>query len=259
VNLRVLLALAALLALGCSHPRRVLGAEDVITRPAIAVSSPDEAFGYQGRVVTDTDTFFGELVACDDAYLYLHLNNVAAPWVMVPWSSISLAEARVASKAMRNSIVVWNVVGGISTISHGFLAIISAPVWAASGIPSAFWAASNEHLSGKCADLQAYMRFPQGLPDAIRAHYFGGGPPLVMVAPPSAVPSAPAMPSAPVAPPPMPPVAPPPDPPPTAPPVQPPGATLIPRAPAPPPGSPEPLPVMPPLPPSTPIPIPGVP
>jgi hypothetical protein len=259
-------ALAALAASGCSPKLRTFGAESPVLRPPEAQSSPEEAFGRQARVYTKTEVFYGELVACDDAYLYLFVNDQLHPWTMVPWPAITHAEARGPSGGGGPALIAWTVVGSLSTISHGWWAVLTAGAWIGVGVPSVFWAQSQESVNGRCNDLQPYTRYPQGLPPAIRARYWGGGPVSMppgmppVLPPPLPAPSAPPpAPPAPSSPPPAPPAS-------SSPPViAPPGApsappnALPPRAPAPPSGMPDPLPVMPPIPPSAPVPAPGVP
>lgn len=196
--LALALGAAGLLALGCAPPPQRFGSKGVITRPAQAFNSPEEAFGRQISVFAGQREFYGELVACDDAFVYLHLNDTASPWVMVPWPSVGKAEVRTASNGLPSAIT-WTVIGALAGISHGYWFIISGPVWAAVGIPSAFWAAANDRMQGKCQELRPYARYPQGMPELIRPRYWGPvgpqGPPLSV---PPAVPAPPPEPTGPL-------------------------------------------------------------
>lgn len=171
----------ALLSAGCAGtPRRVLGSPDVITRPPVAAASLEEAFGRQVRVDTSTVQLHGELVACDEAFLYLHLNVVTDnPDAMVPWPEVSKAEVRL-STSNTTTFVTWSVLGTLSAATHGIWgAIVSGPVWLASGIPSAIWGSSKDYVTGKCAELGPYARYPQGLPELIRQRFWGSAPPVM--------------------------------------------------------------------------------
>jgi hypothetical protein len=175
---RVLPALAAALLFspGCAHPKRTFGVPEPISRPPIAARSPDEVFGFQADVSTPEDRFFGELVACDESFLFLYLNETSGnPWQAVPWSAVSHAEVETPGRG-RAALITWTVVGSLSSASHGLWASMSYPVWTAVGIPSLLGAVRAERVSGRCADLVAYTRYPQGIPPSMRAHYFPASP-----------------------------------------------------------------------------------
>jgi hypothetical protein len=185
---RPALLCALLLSTGCAARTRTLGSPDVITRPPVAATSPEEAFGRQIRVDTGTATFFGELLGCDPGFLYLHLNVVTEnPYAMVPWPVVSRAEVRVSSNTAY--YVTWTVLGTLSAATHGIWAIVSAPVWLSAGIPSAVWGASKDYVSGKCAELAPLARYPQGLPPPMRERFWGpAAPVMVPMLPPGALP-----------------------------------------------------------------------
>lgn len=190
---RVLPALAAALLLspGCAHPRRTFGVPAPVSRPPIAASSPDEVFGFQADVSTAEDRFFGELVACDELFVFLYVNDgTGNPWQAVPWSAVSHAEVATPGHG-RIALITWTVVGSLASASHGLWAAMSYPVWTAVGIPSLVVAVNAERVSGRCADLVAYTRYPQGIPPSVRAHYFPASPladlplPVAPLPPPS--------------------------------------------------------------------------
>ena len=178
------LSILALTALGCAGAqRRTLGSPDLIARPAAAQSSPAEAFGHQIIVLTHDDRLYAELVACDDQFVYLHVNDASAlAWTALPWGSVERAEIYTGGSG-RIIDITFLVVGSVSTLTHGLWGVISVPVWAAAGIPSLFWSLGNAHVTGRCPQLSAYSRYPEGLPPVIRERYWGPGADGPQVAP----------------------------------------------------------------------------
>lgn len=166
--------LAALAAPACAAPqRRELGSPTDVGRPEAARFAPSDAFGRQIVVTTATTRMFAELVACDEGFVYLHLNSAGPDaWTMVPWLMIQRAEIPAPGSARVTNIVTL-VVGSVSTLSHGIWGVVSVPVWAAAGVPSIVWAISHDHITGRCQDLDAYTRYPQGMPPVIFGRYWG--------------------------------------------------------------------------------------
>jgi hypothetical protein len=179
MRLRVVpgIALGALLtAPGCAGTQhRTLGSPDLIARPVAAQSSPEEAFGHQIIVLTHDDRIYAELVGCDEQFVYLHVNDASAlAWTALPWGAVEKADVHNGGSG-RITAITFLVVGSVSTISHGLLGVFSAPVWAAVGVPSLFWSLGNAHVKGRCPELNAYSRYPEGLPPVIRERYWGPG------------------------------------------------------------------------------------
>ena len=166
---RALLA-AALFGLGCAPTRFAVGAESPISRPPEAGGSPDEAFGHQAIVRTRSQIFHGELVACNDASLFIYLNVSPSPYAVVPWSDVERGEI-LRPGAAKAGLITWVALGGISTLSHGFWAALTGIPWAAVGAGSIVWGIKVESLAGKCDDLRPYARYPQGLPPVIRERF----------------------------------------------------------------------------------------
>jgi hypothetical protein len=62
---------------------------------------------------------------------------------------------------------IWLGLGTLTTASHGLLATITAPAWAAGGVPALIHAALTNDLKVKPAAygyLYQYARFPGGIP-----------------------------------------------------------------------------------------------
>ncbi len=63
--------------------------------------------------------------------------------------------------------MTWTILGTASTISHGFILLVSAPVWILVGSVSASAQSKSGHEradSGKIRELSRYARFPIGFP-----------------------------------------------------------------------------------------------
>jgi len=73
-----------------------------------------------------------------------------------------------------SKVAIWSTLGTLSTLSHGFFLIFSAPIWAISGIASSIGASysglfeedfpSNEWFES----MKKFSRFPNGLPPNIK-------------------------------------------------------------------------------------------
>jgi hypothetical protein len=94
-----------------------------------------------------------------------------------------------------DATAIWAALGTLSTLSHGFFLIFTAPVWIISGI-SATSSESHRGLficephrepraSSAClADARVYSRFPQGLPPGVGEAQLLGRAPVRVAAPP---------------------------------------------------------------------------
>jgi hypothetical protein len=71
----------------------------------------------------------------------------------------------------------WGVGGTLSTISHGYYLVFTAPMWMLTGGISHANTASEAKIEFAAGDrrhreLAAWARFPQGLPPELRTHIF---------------------------------------------------------------------------------------
>jgi hypothetical protein len=113
----------------------------------------------------------GELLAVDDGTLYVARDTElhVLPLRTVARARISLYEART------GRVVVHTTLGTLSTLSHGFVLVLSAPIWIVSGALIARGQSRTSHVhytprtGWRTADrptwgIARYARFPQGLP-----------------------------------------------------------------------------------------------
>jgi hypothetical protein len=175
-----LVVLTALLASACAAPQQVTGSNDV-TRPNVARHSAEEAFGHQISLTTYADGLYqGELVACDDTFVYLHLNGIRIqsgvnPFSMMPWREVTKVAVHTRSSG-KDVIIVWTVLGGLSTIPQGVFLPIGALGWSVVSPLSIVWAASHGAVHGQCGAISPYARYPAGLPPVMLPVYLGPAP-----------------------------------------------------------------------------------
>lgn len=156
----VLLGFCGLLSLNCattSAPAKWL--------PDKAASEKD-AFGGWATVETKSDKIIrGELLAVSDSGIFLMPDNNV---LFVGIDSVQ--KIKIGKYEDENPIAGWGTVGTLSTVSHGFVLILSAPVWIfTSSLLSADYA-SQKVMSFPDSSLQSlklYARFPQGFPESV--------------------------------------------------------------------------------------------
>jgi hypothetical protein len=127
-----------------------------------------EAFGGY-IVVTSRDGALvtGELLAVAADRLYVDGPDKYAPFV-VARGNISTAEL---FEYESGDVTTWGVLGTLSTASHGFLLVFSAPLWiAATSIANAV---ESRHMilhypSDGWEPLARWARYPQGPPEQLR-------------------------------------------------------------------------------------------
>ncbi|MBM3328223.1 MAG: hypothetical protein FJY67_01960 [Calditrichaeota bacterium] len=115
--------------------------------------------GYYGRTSRK-----GELLAVTSDSLYFLLNRYVTA---LPQTSITKIEMQV-HNITGSKIMLWTLGGMLSTVSHGFVLGLTAPLWLIVGSFSAVSAAHGSWKAYKLADwdnLRAFARYPQGLPE----------------------------------------------------------------------------------------------
>jgi hypothetical protein len=145
-------------------------------------------------VVTDLHgtEIAGELIAIDPGAV-----RVLDPTGLVSVARSDVASARLwAWDAEHGSVLVWGGLGTLSTISHGFFLLISAPIWMVTTTVTTAVATHAPIVSYPGAGwdkLAIWARFPQGMPPGV----FAGDLVQQHRAPPAPVAPAPAAPAEP--------------------------------------------------------------
>jgi hypothetical protein len=168
-GLAVVVAVASSLGACASNPAR-----SGVT-PNVAITSGKGAWT---RVeLDDKSALSGELIAFDEARPALWLLTSLSKLERVPLERVHSVELGVYENHL-GPYVAWVFLGSFSTLSHGYFLILSLPAWILFGSA----AAAAESYEGRfqcattlegstaepCGDaLEAYARFPQGLPPGV--------------------------------------------------------------------------------------------
>ncbi|MBI5512467.1 MAG: hypothetical protein HY909_01790 [Deltaproteobacteria bacterium] len=188
--------LALSVALGACASTVPIRGSDTLYRTRAAGDAPAEVFGRIVHVQAHGEELRGELLACDGAQLYLRLATVdGEAWERVAWRDA--LEVSALGPSGGGAMLGWSIAGLVSTITHGFFLVISAPVWLLSGsiVTALNWSPTTRLAN--CSEAAPYARFPQGLPESMRERASGSprpdGTPTAPGAPPAAAPVAPWM------------------------------------------------------------------
>lgn len=111
----------------------------------------------------------GELLAVDGHRVYVERGRHVVPIRLRDIAELDMS----AYDAENGGIVAWSLFGTLSTLSHGLLLVISAPVWMLWGSATARDQDSEgyEELTGLEVfpdELRPWARFPQGIPEGYR-------------------------------------------------------------------------------------------
>ena len=113
------------------------------------------------------DSVSGELLAVDDTTVSV-LTKTGTRWIAK--NNVSKVSVKLyASHAWE--LVGWTALGVVSTLSHGYFLIFTAPAWLLIGLPTAAASGASNHLhvdQSHAAYLWQFARFPAGLPPAWR-------------------------------------------------------------------------------------------
>ncbi len=134
-----------------------------------ALEAPQDGFGSWATVTLSIgpDEFSeGELIATTPDTLFL-----LGYEKMESYGYNEVAKVHLQSYAANyTGLTGWTVLGSVSTISHGFIALISAPVWIITGTVAASLQSRAPHKTVAGSDwkqLQPYCRFPGGIPTSL--------------------------------------------------------------------------------------------
>lgn len=154
--------------------------------------------GFHVEVTTEQMSYQGELLAVSKEHLYLLVNEARPQAMAIRRADVREVEVRVQPSSAAGTGAL-TAIGTVSTISHGVLLIITAPMWLISGISATAEesAASTAVAEGDTMidRLAQYARWPQGLLGATGAARTSPAPPTAGTPAPHATPSTAPMPT----------------------------------------------------------------
>jgi hypothetical protein len=165
---RISLALAPLLFVACAK-KPTIDRSVHLGEPSRELPPIEDVpvHGFRVTVEARARSVTGELLAVDRANLWVLEGDDAGDHpVAIPRRDVR----QVGVQALPSGGIVtnpWTIAGTLSTFSHGYFLIFSAPVWAIVGFGTGIdEGVSNDlHVDRPSLDsLSQYARFPQGLP-----------------------------------------------------------------------------------------------
>jgi hypothetical protein len=133
-----------------------------------AVEAQREAYG--GWITLDFNmgiqakAVHGELIAAASDSVYVLTSDSL---VVVPNASV-ITGTLTAYDAQQGALKLWTVLGAVSTLSHGFALLFTAPVWGVVGSVATASASKAPRVESTDPSLlRMYARFPQGLPPGL--------------------------------------------------------------------------------------------
>lgn len=135
----------------------------------LQIHKPRSILSQLGKWKSKT-TLKGEFIALQDQLICILTQNDSV--VFIPVFSIYYAVLET-HEHKYGPLALWTLIGTLSTISHGFFLIITAPVWLISGTISTVNASYEGYFTKKHPDIEwwksveRYARFPQGLPGGV--------------------------------------------------------------------------------------------
>lgn len=158
-----LLAGACVAFVGCAHLTGPDRSKGYGGSPATVAVGDVPVTGHEVSVEAGGETVEGELLGLDATNLYVLADRRT---VSVPRWTVSTVRIRLYDSAS-TAAGIWTTLGTVSTISHGYFLVFSAPIWLATGIPTTVVTANRARLrvgSDQLDPLSQFARFPQGLP-----------------------------------------------------------------------------------------------
>lgn len=157
-------ALAALM--GCARPATFGTADATLLIP----TEREAVFGQVVRVQNDTAVVAGELLACDGDTIYLRVYVGRSRYVALARGDWHTLEVEGTQHYATSGL--WTGLGVLSTLSHGFWLVASAPVWGVVGGVSIGASGRRTETLGACTlEVRSLARWPQGLPAPVRGRF----------------------------------------------------------------------------------------
>ncbi|MBN1387216.1 MAG: hypothetical protein JW965_02145 [Bacteroidales bacterium] len=118
---------------------------------------------------SSNDSITGEFIAANEDSIYIMQNGEIQIYAI---SNISFARVIIFNNA-RGAYLIWTVAGSLLTISNGGFFIFTLPTVLVSGILTTVAESKRvnylDYPSNGFKELSKYARFPQGMPEGIKA------------------------------------------------------------------------------------------
>jgi len=156
------LLISALMISGCASTSAPVGWLPTVTQ------APDDAYGawISAESTKDDHPYWvgGELIAVTSDSVFILTGNQLTG---LSQASIKNAEITFYQPEPRGPLSSWTLVGALSTLSHGYFLVFTAPMWiivGASSAGSVSRASIVRYPRRKWPELGNYARFPRGFP-----------------------------------------------------------------------------------------------
>jgi hypothetical protein len=113
------------------------------------------------RVDSSVKVIEGELIAAATDSVYVLGPDTL---VVLPTAAVSKGTLTAYDVGL-DKLVMWTILGTLSTASHGYFLVLTGPLWILAGTASAASASKDPRVQSTDPPLiQKFARFPQGLP-----------------------------------------------------------------------------------------------
>ena len=166
----VLMATSVLALPGCAGnpvprelPVSAAEAQRAVRGGWVTVEAKQTSGGHRRMLVAE-----GELIAVDESTIHVLTANGLQSVRVEPGLRVRVVRYRSSSR----SLAWWAVAGGLSTLSHGWYLVMTAPMWAVGGVIAAT-VEGRAAIAHDVAGARSFARFPQGLPPGLDPRALG--------------------------------------------------------------------------------------
>jgi hypothetical protein len=152
----------------CASCASIEGSRELIPYPW---EVPENPRGCWIELETKVDKISGEFIGLSEENVYVEVIKFGKKLYAVPRDEVKTARIVVFYPNGIGYLGLWTLLGVLSTLSHGWGLILSAPIWLLFGIPSMIGRSYEPVFSYSKKELDKmsiYARYPQGVPMEIR-------------------------------------------------------------------------------------------
>jgi hypothetical protein len=164
-NLKILIFFILIFCASCAS---IEGSRELIPYPW---EVPENPRGCWIELETKVDKISGEFIGLSEENVYVEVIKFGKKLYAVPRDEVKTARIVVFYPNGIGYLGLWTLLGVLSTLSHGWGLILSAPIWLLFGIPSMIGRSYEPVFSYSKKELDKmsiYARYPQGVPMEIR-------------------------------------------------------------------------------------------